>query len=172
MAKDSSVTRASEAHQPAASKRRKPQAGRLGLRAAASAATSGPTALAAWGPQRPFRRRSSDPPPTTGGILPLLRIALRPVGTLSLASRPAKKPQRGSLGCPGKCSSLRRQRGAGPRALGWAGDAAAARAARRRLVAQSMTDREGRASRGENGLKELQFPAALGVGAWRQGGAS
>lgn len=143
--KDSSVTRTRRAHRPASSKCHEPRGGGLGLRAAALAATSGPKALAAWGPQRPLRGRSSDParlPPTPGIIRPLLRVALRPVGTLSLASRPAKKSQRGSSGCPGKCSSLRRQRGAGPRPLCWVGSAVDAPAARRRLVAQSMTDRE------------------------------
>uniref|UniRef100_A0A8I5T834 maleylacetoacetate isomerase n=2 Tax=Pongo abelii TaxID=9601 RepID=A0A8I5T834_PONAB len=96
VAKDSSVTKASRAHQPAASKRREPRAGRLGLRATASAATSLHAALAAWGPQRPLRGRSLDsarPPPVAGGIFPLLRVALRPGGTLCLTSRPAKESQ-------------------------------------------------------------------------------
>lgn len=115
VAKDISVTRASRAHRPGASKRRELGAGRLGLRAVASVATSGPTALAAWDPQRPLRGRSSDPdrpPPTAGSILPLLRMALRPASTLGLASRPANKSPSGGSGCPGKCSSLRRQPGA------------------------------------------------------------
>lgn len=144
VAKDVSVTRARRAHRPAASKRRElGGAGRLGLRAVAvSVATSRPAARAAWDPHRPLRGRSSDParpPPAAGGILPLLRMALRPVDTLGPAKRPANKSPGGSSGCPGKCSSLRRLRGTGPRPLGWAGRALAARAARRRLVAHSMT---------------------------------
>lgn len=168
MAKDSSVTRASRAHRPAASKRREPRAGRLGLRAVGSAATSGPTALVSCGPQRPRRGRSSDPAgplPTAGGILPLLRIALRPADTLDLASRPAKKSPRGSSGCPGKCSSLRRQRAPGPRPLGWARSAVAVRAARRRLVAQSMTDRPGPADQpGRKRAQRTATPSSFGRG--------
>lgn len=174
VAKDISVTRASRAHWPTASKRREPGTGRLGLRAVVSAAASAPTALGAWDPQRPLRGRSSDParpPPTAGGILTLLRMALRPASALGLASCPAKKLPRDFSGFLGKCSSLRRQQGARPRPLGWAGSAVAARAARRRPVAQSMTS--GRAGPGRKQEQRTTIPSSPrgGGGAERAGPA-
>lgn len=135
VAKDTSVTTASVAHRPPASKSLELQAGRFRFRAATWGTASRPMALAACVAQRPLRGRSSEPvrpPPIAGGILPFLRITLRTGGALGLVRSPGKESKEGVSKCPGICSSLRFPRSAGPRALGGAGSVVAARAARKR----------------------------------------